>query len=235
MPTDFSGRIALVTGGSRGLGRALVEELLARDVAKVYSGSRSAHTHPDPRVIPIVLDVTDPAQVAAAAAQADDIDLLINNAGVAAVSPVLNPDLGDLRTNLETNLIGLISVTRAFAPVLGEHDSSSLLNILSVVSWWSALGSYAVSKAAALSATDAIRLELAEQGTTVTALHVGLMETDMAKGIDGPKVDPVDVARLALDGVAAGDLEVLADDRSHEVKASLAGPVAERYPQLVAA
>jgi NAD(P)-dependent dehydrogenase (short-subunit alcohol dehydrogenase family) len=236
MPLPIEGSVAFVTGGNRGLGRALVDDLLARGAAKVYATSRSPHTHDDPRVVPVVLDVTDPASVAAAAAQADDVTLLINNAGVSNGTPVVDGPIDGIRADLETNLFGLLHVSRAFAPILGAREQSGVLNVLSVLSWTALFGGgYAVSKAAALLATDALRLELAAQGTTVTALHVGFMDTDMAAGVDAPKVDPKDVARDALDAVQAGELEVLADDVSRLVKSQLAAPTAERYPQLATA
>jgi NAD(P)-dependent dehydrogenase (short-subunit alcohol dehydrogenase family) len=236
MPLPIEGSVAFVTGGNRGLGRALVDDLLARGAAKVYATSRSAHTHDDPRVAPVVLDVTDPASIAAAAAQADDVTLLINNAGVSNGTPVVDGPIDGIRADLETNLFGLLNVSRAFAPILGAREQSGVLNVLSALSWTALFGGgYAVSKAAALLATDALRLELAAQGTTVTALHVGFMDTDMAAGVDAPKSDPKDVARDALNAVAAGDLEVLADDVSRLIKSQLSAPIAERYPQLATA
>jgi NAD(P)-dependent dehydrogenase (short-subunit alcohol dehydrogenase family) len=236
MPITLEGSVAFVTGGNRGLGRAIVDDLLSRGAAKVYATSRSAHTHADPRVVPVVLDVTDAASVAAAAARADDVTLLVNNAGVSNATPVIDGPIDGIRADLETNLFGLLNVSRAFAPILGSHEESAMLNVLSALSWTAIFGGgYAASKAAALLATDALRLDLAAQGTTVTALHVGFMDTDMAAGVDAPKSDPKDVARDALNGVEAGELEVLADDVSRGVKSQLSGPLAERYPQLATA
>jgi NAD(P)-dependent dehydrogenase (short-subunit alcohol dehydrogenase family) len=236
MSITIEGSVAFVTGGNRGLGRALVDDLLARGAAKVYATSRSAHEHPDPRVVPLVLDVTDAEAVATAAATTGDVTLLINNAGVSNATPVVDGPLDGIRADLETNLFGLLNVSRAFAPILGSHEQSAVLNVLSVLSWTSLFGGgYATSKAAALSATDGLRLALAGQGTVVTALHVGFMDTDMAAGIDAPKTAPADVARAALDGVEAGAFEVLADDVSRDVKAGLSATTAERYPQLATA
>jgi NAD(P)-dependent dehydrogenase (short-subunit alcohol dehydrogenase family) len=236
MTSTIEGSVAFVTGGNRGLGRALVDDLLARGAAKVYATSRSAHKHPDPRVVPVVLDITDAQAVAAAAARADDVTLLINNAGVSNATPVLDGPIDGIRADLETNVFGLLNVSRAFAPILGSHEQSALLNVLSALSWTSVFGGgYAASKAAALSVTDGLRLALAEQGTVVTALHVGFMDTDMTANIDAPKSAPADIARAALDGVEAGAFEVLADDVSRQVKAGLSAGVAARYPQLATA
>jgi NAD(P)-dependent dehydrogenase (short-subunit alcohol dehydrogenase family) len=230
-----NGTIAFVTGGNRGLGLAIVDELLARGATKVYATSRSGHQHPDPRVVPVVLDVTDAAAVAAAAAGAQDVNLVVNNAGVSHSASVLDGSLDETRADIETNVFGLLNVSREFAPILAQRDASSLLNVLSALSWFSAHGGYAVSKAAALSATNALRLELLEQGTVVTALHVGYMDTDMTKGLDVEKTDPADVAKLALDGVVEGAHEVLADDTSRWVKSQLNGDLADLYPVLAAA
>jgi NAD(P)-dependent dehydrogenase (short-subunit alcohol dehydrogenase family) len=231
-----AGTVAFVTGGNRGLGLALVDELLARGAAKVYAASRSEHSHADPRVVPVELDITDVAAVAEAAAAAQDVNLVVNNAGIFHPTSVLDGPLDDVRLDIETNVFGLINISRAFAPVLGRHDPSSLLNVLSVLSWLSGHGGYGVSKAAALSATNALRLELHEQGTVVTALHVGYMDTDMIAGlaVEGA-ADPVEIARLALDGVEAGALEVVADDTSRWVKARLTGDLTELYPALATA
>ncbi|HEV7751258.1 MAG TPA: SDR family oxidoreductase [Baekduia sp.] len=230
-----NGTIAFVTGGNRGLGLAIVDELLARGATKVYATSRSGHQHPDPRVVPVVLDVTDAAAVAAAAAGAQDVNLVVNNAGVSHSASVLDGSLDETRADIETNVFGLLNVSREFAPILAQRDASSLLNVLSALSWFSAHGGYAVSKAAALSATNALRLELLEQGTVVTALHVGYMDTDMTKGLDVEKTDPAAVAKLALDGVVEGAHEVLADDTSRWVKSQLNGDVADLYPVLATA
>jgi NAD(P)-dependent dehydrogenase (short-subunit alcohol dehydrogenase family) len=227
--------IAFVTGGNRGLGLAIVDELLARGATKVYATSRSEHQHPDPRVVPVVLDVTDAAAVAAAAADAQDVNLVINNAGVSHSASVLDGPLDSTRADIETNVFGLLNVSREFAPILAQRDASNLLNVLSALSWFSAHGGYAVSKAAALMATNALRLELLEQGTVVTALHVGYMDTDMTKGLEVEKTDPAEVAKLAIDGVVEGAHEVLADDTSRWVKSQLNGDLADLYPVLATA
>lgn len=231
----FENSTALVTGGHRGIGKALVQELLDRGAAKVYATSRVEQPDFDPRVVSMVVDVTNPASVAAAAQQASDVSLVVNNAGVANGAAVLTGPVDGIRADLETNLFGLLDVSRSFAPVLARQESSALLNILSALSWFSVGGGYDISKSAAWSATNALRLALAPQRTTVTGFHVGLVDTDMGRGYDLPKISAQEAARAALDGVAAGDLEVLADDTARQVKAGLSGPLVEMYPQLVAA
>lgn len=229
---QIEGSTALVTGGHRGIGKAIVDELLSRGAAKVYATSRSPKSHDDPRVVSLVLDVSDPASVAAAAERATDVSILINNAGVNNTAAVLDGPLDGIRADLETNLFGLVHMTRAFAPILAGQASSSVLNILSTVSFIAFGTGYDLSKSAAWSATNSLRLALAGQGTTVAGLHVGLVDTDMTRDYDMPKADPRDVARQAIDGVEAGDLEVLADESARQAKAGVAGDVEVLYPQF---
>jgi NAD(P)-dependent dehydrogenase (short-subunit alcohol dehydrogenase family) len=230
---DISSCTALVTGANRGLGRHFSTELLRRG-ARVYAGARNPDSVDVDGVIPLAVDVTDPASLAAAAQSAGDVTLLINNAGMAANTNLLTGDLDGARQEMDTNYFGPLLVTRAFAPVIAGNGGGGILNVLSVLSWVSLpnSGGYCASKAAAWSMTNALRVELADRGIRVTALHVGLMETDMAADIPGPKSDPAEVATLALDAVAAGTYEVLADDRSRDVAAALSDGVGAIYPQF---
>lgn len=227
---DLAGRTALVTGANRGLGRHFAEQLLKRG-AKVYAGARNPASVDLPGAIPIALDVTDPESVAAAARTATGVSIVVNNAGSYTGASVVDGSLEDIRREMDTHYYGPLLVTRAFAPQLVEHDSSAVLNVLSVLSWINTpgYGAYAAAKSAAWSLTNALRNELAAQGTQVTALHVGFMDTDMVSHVDAPKSDPATVAELALDAVEAGEPEVLADDFSRQVQAGLAGGVAALY------
>jgi NAD(P)-dependent dehydrogenase (short-subunit alcohol dehydrogenase family) len=234
--TPISGAVALVTGGNRGFGRALVDELLERGAAKVYATSRSGHPQrDDDRIIPLILDVTDNTSVAAAAQTATDVSILVNNAGIQLTTPVLEAPLSGIRAELETNLFGIIRVARAFAPVLAGQPRSSMVNVLSGLSWLSFGRGYEISKSAAWSATNALRLALRDQGTIVTALHVGYMDTDMTASIDAPKADPREIARQTADAIIAGDYEILADDLTRTVKSHLSDDVTALYAQLAAA
>jgi NAD(P)-dependent dehydrogenase (short-subunit alcohol dehydrogenase family) len=229
--------VALVTGSNRGLGREFATELLARG-ATVYATARDPEKLDLPGAIPLRLDITDPASVAAAAARATDVDLLVNNAGTAEFVEPLTTDPQVLAGLLDTHVFGTLRTTQAFAPVLARNGGGAVLNVLSVLSWVSAepLAYYAAAKAAAWSLTNALRLSLAGQGTAVTALHVGYMDTDMAAHVaPGDKISPAAVAKLALDGVAAGDPEVLADELSRNVRQGLAGGVPALYPQFAGA
>ncbi|MDI1459599.1 SDR family oxidoreductase [Catellatospora sp. KI3] len=226
----IEGATALVTGANRGLGKAFVEELLARGAAKVYATARDVSTITDPRVTPLELDITEPASVAAAARAAADADLVVNNAGIATGASVLG-DENDLRRELETNFFGPVRVTRAFAPVLAANGGGAVVNVLSVLSWLSlpSTGGYSAAKAAAWAATNAQRVELAGQGTHVVGVHVGYLDTEMAAHVDGPKTSPDRLAAQVLDAVEAGEPEVLGDDLSRQVKAGLAGDLRDLY------
>jgi NAD(P)-dependent dehydrogenase (short-subunit alcohol dehydrogenase family) len=230
---DITGKTALVTGANRGFGRHLAEQLRDRGAA-VYAGARNPASVDLPGVTPIALDVTDPASVAAAAAAARDVSILVNNAGSATGASLLTGDLASIRLEMDTHFYGTLAVTRAFAPELGAHEHSAVLNVLSVLSWLSfpASGAYCAAKAAEWSLTNALRQELAAQGTRVSALHVGYMETDMTKRLDVPKSDPADIARLALNGLEAGDAEIIADEITKRVLAGLSAGVAGLYPQV---
>jgi NAD(P)-dependent dehydrogenase (short-subunit alcohol dehydrogenase family) len=229
----IEGSVALVTGASRGLGAAYTRALLDRGAAKVYAAVRRPETVTGPRLTPVRLDLTDRASIAAAAGQAQDVTLVINNAGISTHTSILGEE-GALREELEVNYLGPVAVSRSFAPVLAANGGGALVNVLSVLSWLSFPDSagYSSAKAAMWAATNALRLTLAEQKTLVVAVHVGYMETDMAASVTGPKIAPDVVARATLDAVEAGQPEVLADDISQEVRAALAGPLSSLYPSV---
>jgi NAD(P)-dependent dehydrogenase (short-subunit alcohol dehydrogenase family) len=217
-------RAVLVTGANRGLGRALVDEALARGAARVYAASRRPTTHPDDRVTPLTLDVTDPAQIAAAVDRVDALDVLVNNAGLG-----LFDDLGDpavLDRHLAVNLHGTHAVTQAFVPLLAR-TRGAVVNVSSVT----ALGAlplmpaYSVSKAAAFALTQATRALLAGQGIRVHAVLAGPVDTDMVSALDIPKASPSSVAGAVFDGVAKGEEEIFPDPFSATLAEGwLAGP-----------
>jgi NAD(P)-dependent dehydrogenase (short-subunit alcohol dehydrogenase family) len=230
---QIEGSTALVTGANRGLGRRFAEALLLRG-ARVYAAKRSPALVDLPGVIPIQLDITDSASVAAAAAATADVSLLINNAGSSTGASLLGGSLDDIRREMDTHFFGTLAVTRAFAPQLAEQGGGTILNVLSALSWFSApgIGAYCAAKAAEWSLTNSIRQELAEQGTQVSGLHVGYMDTDMTRHISAPKSDPAVVAEQALDELEAGHAEILADERSRKLRAALSGGVESLYPQF---
>jgi NAD(P)-dependent dehydrogenase (short-subunit alcohol dehydrogenase family) len=230
---DLSNATALVTGANRGLGRELARELAARGVT-VHAGARNPDRIDLPGVKPIALDITDPASVAAAAAATGDVTILVNNAGSSTGADLLTGELDDIRLEMDTHYYGTLAVVRAFAPQIAANGGGAVLNILSALSWVSLpqVGAYSAAKSAEWSLTNALRLQLADRGIRVSGLHVGYMDTDMARHVTSAKADPAEVARIAVDGIADGVHEILADDTSRGAQAGLAGGVAALYPQL---
>jgi NAD(P)-dependent dehydrogenase (short-subunit alcohol dehydrogenase family) len=219
----IEGSVAVVTGANRGLGQHFAEQLLARGAAKVYAAARNPETITVNGVVPVRVDITDADSIAAASEIASDTTLLINNAGVYSTGGVLETPLETIRSEMETNFFGTLLVTRAFAPHVIANAPGAILNVASVLSWLRpiAFGTYSYAKAALWAQTDVVREELKAHSVSVTALHVGFMETDMTTGIDAAKSDPAAVAADALDGVEAGLVEVLADDLTRRAKRQL--------------
>ncbi len=230
----ISGAAVLVTGANGGLGQEFVAQLLQRGAVKVYATARSPRSWEDPRVVGLVLDVTDEGSIASAAEAAGDTSIVINNAGISAPAPIATGETQVLREIFETNFFGAIGVSRAFAPVLAANGGGALVNVQSVLSWIGLAGAYSASKAAFWSATNSLRLELAPQGTHVLSVHFGYTDTPMTRLVDAPKNDPADIVRATLDGLEAGDFEVLADDLAVTVKSKLSGSVGGLYPGLAA-
>ncbi|MFK0150773.1 SDR family oxidoreductase [Streptomyces sp. NPDC090499] len=229
--TAIKDSVVLVTGGSRGVGKALVEELYARGAGKVYATARDPRsvTHPDAVALP--LEVTDPASVAAVVEQAQDVTVLVNNAGIALGTQFLTSPLDDIRREFEINFYGPLLLARDFVPVIERNGGGHVLNVHSVLSWLAEGGAYSASKAAFWSQTNSLRLALKPRGIGVTGLHMGYVDTDMAAHADGPKAKPEDIAAAALDGVESGAHEVLADDITRWAKGALSGDLAAMYAQ----
>ncbi|MCV7103051.1 SDR family oxidoreductase [Mycobacterium palustre] len=222
---NVKGSTVVVTGGQRGLGKAIVEELLRRGAAKVYATARAPKPSDDPRVVSVELDVTEPDSVAALALAAPDANIVVNNAGIFGARDLLGSDIEEVRAVFETNFFGALRVAKAFAPILADNGGGSLVDIHSVLSWLAGSGGYGASKAALWSATNSLRIELDKQGTAVTGAHLSFTATDMATDFDVPKNDPRDVARQIVDGIERGEAEVLADADTRYVKGALSGPV----------
>src|SRR4051794_19844080 len=230
----IAGSVALVTGAGRGIGAEFVRQLSERGAARIYAGVRDVRSvEPREGVEALPLDVTGQAMVAAAVTRARDVQILVNNAGVVAVQPLVGGEEAIIRSEFETNVFGLLRVSCGFAPVLAANGGGAMLNVLSAASWFSAPGtpSYSASKAAAWSLTDGLRLELAGQGTQVLAVHMGPVDTDMGAQVGSSldMISPAQVVAAALDGLEAGAAEVLTDDLPRELKAGLTADPAERY------
>jgi NAD(P)-dependent dehydrogenase (short-subunit alcohol dehydrogenase family) len=216
--------IVLITGANRGIGLAFAEVALARGARKVYAGARSPSAISTPGLIAVKLDVTSDQDVAAAARTCSDVTLVVNNAGIGREGGLLDPAaIEAARAQLDTNVFGIVRMTQAFAPVLAKNGGGAFLNVLSVASWINsgAMTAYAVSKAAAWSLTNGLRNELRQQGTQVLGLHVGFVDTDLARGLQVDKVSPQSVVAAAFDALEAGASEVLADERARTVKRGL--------------
>jgi NAD(P)-dependent dehydrogenase (short-subunit alcohol dehydrogenase family) len=215
--------VAFVTGANRGIGRAFVDVLLERGARRVYAATRDRTTleplaRIDPRVRAVTLDVRDASHALAAADQARDVTLLINNAGTLGFGGLADVPLGTVRDIMETNFFGPLNVINAFAPVL-ENNRGAVVNMLTLVALASmpALAAYNASKAAALSLTQSFRADLAKRGITVHGVFPGAVDTDMIRSIQMPKTPAIDVARATLDGVEAGDEDIFPDPMSRQL------------------
>lgn len=223
--------MALVTGANRGIGRATVDALLAGGASKVYAGCRTeadasaVAAELGDRVQGVALDITDVAQVDAAAAACADVNLLINNAGVNFNRPALGEDDRSIaRTEMDVNYHGLLDMSRAFGPVLGANGGGAMVNLLSILARINlpAIGSYCASKAAAHSLTQAVRAQLRGQGTLVVAAMPGAVDTRLTEGQDMPKMTPAEVATALLDAVTSGTEDIYPGDMAAGVSAGLA-------------
>jgi len=213
---------ALVTGANRGIGRAIVDALLARGAKKVYATARDVGTladlATDPRVVARQLDITDAGEIAAAVAAAGDVTLLVNNGGSLTFADLLSGDLAAIDADLRTNYLGTLAVTRAFVPILRDNGGGAIVNMLSLVALGAVrgMGGYSVSKAAAASMTQAVRAQAAGMGISVHGVFPGAVDTDMIRAFDMPKASPYDVANAILDGVEAGDEDIFPDPMARD-------------------
>jgi NAD(P)-dependent dehydrogenase (short-subunit alcohol dehydrogenase family) len=231
----IAGSVALVTGANRGLGQVYARELVKAGAAKVYGAARNPAQVTEPGVTPIALDIIDAQRVTEVAAQCAGVSLLVNNAGVLTYSTFIDaPSLDGARLEMETNYFGTLSMCRAFAPVLAANGGGAIVNMLSVTSFYTNPfdASYGASKAAGWSLANGVRLELHHQGTLVVAVHAGFIDTDMAALVDAPKLSPESVAEQVIAAVEAGQVEVLADERTRFVKASLPHDQELIYPPV---
>ena len=215
----------VVTGANRGIGAAIVRELLKYKVGKVYAAARRLESLPDfgdKRVIPLALDITNAKQVADAAQKAGDAHVLINNAGTANFGSFLDGTMEAVAADMNTNYYGTLSVIRAFIPGLQKSGNGVIANVASVVSLapMASIGGYSASKAALHSATQALRAELAGRGIHVAGIYPGPIDTDMAKDIQMEKTSPAATAQAIVAGLLAGDNYIFPDPMSQQVGAT---------------
>jgi NAD(P)-dependent dehydrogenase (short-subunit alcohol dehydrogenase family) len=212
----IANKTVLITGANRGIGRALVQEALSRGAKRVYAGTRGPLNHPDARVTPLILDVTNAAQITAAVRSVESLDVLVNNAGLGLYADL--SDRGALEQHLAVNLFGPYDITQAFLPLL-TGSRGTIINVVSLASL-AAMPldpAYSMSKAAAFSLTQSLRMLLAGQGVTVHAVLPGPVDTDMGPRIDIPKASADSVARAIFDGVDNGEEEIFPDPLSQSL------------------
>lgn len=212
----IANKTILITGANRGIGRALVDEALARGAVRVYAGTRSALQIADRRVTPLMLDVTNAAQVARAAAEVKSLDVLINNAGVSIFPDVSDVDV--IEQHLAVNLLGVLRVTQAFLPQLRRAKGAIVNNLsLAAIASLPMLPAYSISKAATSNMTQSLRAQLAGQGVMVHGVFLGPIDTDMTRGLAIPKTPPQSAARGIFDGLKRGEEDIFPDEMSQSV------------------
>jgi len=224
----------LISGANRGLGQALVEEALRRGAKRVYAATRKPLAHADGRVTPLILDVTNAAQIQGAVERVESLDILINNAGLG-----LYDDLSDraaLERHLAVNLFGTYGVTQAFLPLL-TRSRGAIVNVLSLAAMapLPIIPAYSISKAAAFSLTQSLRVLLAARGVRVHAVMAGIIDTEMSRGVDAPKSSPQSVARSILDGVEEGEEDIFPDPMSASIAESWRSGAAKALERQFAA
>ena len=227
-------KAVLITGANRGIGQALVNEALGRGAKRVYAGTRGALQHPDKRVTPLTLDVTNASQIRQAVNQVDALDVLINNAGIALYDDLSNFEV--IEKHLAVNLLGLLRVTHAFLPLLKRSHGSIVNNVsLAGLAPLPVIPSYSISKAAAFNVTQSLRALLAGQGVAVHAVILGPVDTDMNRGFDVPKASPEDAARGIFDGLERGEEDIFPDPASLSIADAWRAGVAKTLEHQFAA
>ena len=213
---NLKNKTVLVTGANRGIGFALVNALLARGAKKIYAGARDTSRLPDfgdGRVVPLELDINDTAQVDNAAATASDVDVLINNAGVAAFTSLLTGPRELLERDMTTNYYGTLDMVRAFVPVLEKKQDAAIVNVVTIGAFvnFPMLGGYSASKAALYSLSQGIRIELASKGISVHTVNPGPIDTELAEDFPADKASPAETAENILDGIESNEPDIFPD------------------------
>ena len=213
---DFKNKTVLVTGANRGIGKAIVDELLKNDVRKVYAAARKVPSLPqwnDDRVIALELDITKDDQVTAATQAAHDTEILINNAGVATFASFFAGTTDQIKNDMDTNYYGTLNMMRSFVPVLEKADKSAIVNVVTIGAFvnFPMIGGYCASKAALFSLSQGARMELAPKGISVHTVNPGPIDTDMAKDFEMDKTSPAVTAQNIIDGVKSNTADIFPD------------------------
>ncbi len=222
---DPKGKIALVSGANRGIGKAITLELLNKGAAKVYAGARNVETLSElvslygNRVVPVQLDVTDDRSIERAADLIEALDILVNNAGIFAIGGILSgAALTSLKDNLDINVWGLIKLSNAVYPQLAKSENSAIINISSLAGLGNMpmAATYSVSKAAVHSITQGMRAELSDKNTLVMGVYPGPIDTEMAANLEMDKDSPSNVAQAIVSGLINGTEDVFPDVMSQQ-------------------
>jgi NAD(P)-dependent dehydrogenase (short-subunit alcohol dehydrogenase family) len=231
---NVANKTVLITGANRGIGRALVDEALERGAKRIYAGTRGALSVTDKRVVPLTLDVTNPAEIQRAVNEVDGLDVLINNAGVAIYDDLTSLDV--IERHLAVNLFGPLNVTRAFLPLLKRSQGAVVNNLsMAALAPLPIIPAYSISKAAAFNMTQGLRALLAGQGVTVHAVVLGPIDTDMNRGFDIPKASPKSAAAGIFDGLEHGEEEIFPDPASQSIAESWRAGAAKALERQFAA
>ncbi len=219
---NLDNKIIFVSGANRGIGKSIVESLLQQPVKKIYAAARDVKGLPDfndARVVPVKLDITDCSQIQNAVEQAKDVDVLINNAGVASITGVIAGELDLLKHDMNVNYFGTLNMIRAFVPVLESKGNGAIANVISIVGLASiaSFGGYSASKAALYSATQAMRTELKTKNIFVHGIFPGPIDTDMSRGVDMPKTNARVAAENIVNGIIAGLEDIFPDPMSSQL------------------
>ena len=232
-----AGSVALVTGANRGLGLAFAKALVEMGAARVYAAARNPAAITMTGVVPLKLDVTSDEDAIAAAHAARNVNLLVNNAGIARPGGFLdNEAVEAAREQFEVNFVGPLRMARAFSSILAKNGGGAIINVLSVASWLNGpmLATYGASKSAAWALTNGLRIELAQQGTQVVGLHAGFIDTDLTRNVDAPKSSPEEIVRSTLEALERGEGEVLADEITRQVHRDLSTDIPSYFQSIAA-
>lgn len=215
-------KTVLITGSNRGIGSAIVTALLGRDVKKIYAAARNPDNLPDfgdDRVVPLKLDITDPDQIRRAAESAADVDLLINNAGVAAFTSLLDGPLELLQRDMDTNYFGTLDMVRSFVPVLETKLDAAIVNVVTIAAFvnFPMVGGYSASKSALFSLSQGIRIELTTRGIAVHTVNPGPIDTELAAEFPAEKASPESTAENILAALENGEIDIFPDVGSQEM------------------